>query len=257
MSSSGAAKPSVRIDSWISKFKVKKMSFQYTLSVDRHVPQTLENFIEGENSELIRALHNQRDDFHGLWLYGEKSSGRSHLLRAFCDRDHEELDRRSLYISCGDFRSEKIDQFRALKLATGFGESVAIDDVDLFLGNREFEVVLFDIYERLREEGGTLIVSHCRSALVAQFALADLGSRFRSLMNFQLKELSDASKVSFLIQRAEMRGFSLPDSVIGYWLSHAPRGMDILINDFETLSEVMLQKKQVLTVPLFKEVLGY
>jgi len=116
---------------------------------------------------------------------------------------------------------------------------------------------LFDIYQRLVEIQGTLLVSHKSSALVTEFVVPDLGSRLRALMAFQIKELKDSHKSTFLIERATARGFHLSANVINYWFSHGPRDMHALISDFEILADVMLVKKQLLTIPLFKEVLGY
>ena len=153
-----------------------------------------------------------------------------------------------------DLRSER---YMPLKLALKHGETVAIDDIDLYLGQKDFELILFDIYQRLVEIKGTLLVSHKSSALVTEFVVPDLGSRLRALMAFQIKELKDNHKSTFLIERATSRGFHLSANVINYWLSHGPRDMHALISDFEILADVMLVKKQLLTIPLFKEVLGY
>ena len=144
-----------------------------------------------------------------------------------------------------------------LKIALKNGVTVAIDDIDLYLGEKDFELILFDIYQRLLEIKGTLLVSHKSSSLVTKFVVPDLRSRLRAMMTFQIKELTDRHKSAFLIERATSRGFHLSAGVINYWLSHGPRDMDALINDFEILASVMLVKKQLLTLPLFKEVLGY
>ena len=233
------------------------MTIQYTLPVDQYVEQTLDNFVGGGNSELIKHFNSLTDHFRGFWIYGKKSSGRSHLLRAKCHRDSHAFSRQVHYVGCKHLSSTGRDRFSALKSAVKFGETVAIDDIGLGLGNREFELLLFDIYQRLNEENGTLIISHNTSALTVEFSIADLGSRFRALMNFELKELKDSYKSAFLTERATARGFMLPMPVIQYWLSHGPRDMEALVNDFEMLAEVMLRRKHMLTIPLFKEVLGY
>ncbi len=233
------------------------MTIQYTLPVDQYVEQTLDNFVEGGNSELIEHFNSLSDHFRGFWIYGQKSSGRSHLLRAKCHRDNRVFSRQVHYVGCKHLSLTDRDRFSALKSAVKFGETVAIDDIGLGLGNREFELLLFDIYQRLNEENGTLIISHNTSALMVEFSIADLGSRFRALMNFELKELKDSYKCAFLAERAAARGFMLPMPVIQYWLSHGPRDMEVLVNDFEMLAEVMLRRKHILTIPLLKEVLGY
>ena len=230
---------------------------QYTLPVDQYSEQTFDNFVLGRNGELMKQLRNSVDQFSGFWIYGGKSNGRSHLLRAKCLQDGREEDKKSHYVGCESLSASKSERYIPLKLALKYGETVAIDDIDLYLGEKEFELILFDIYQRLMEIRGTLLVSHKSSALVTEFVVPDLGSRLRALMTFQIKELTDGHKSTFLIERATSRGFHLSSSVINYWLSHGPRDMDALIRDFERLADVMLVKKQLLTIPLFKEVLGY
>ena len=43
-------------------------------------------------------------------------------------------------------------------------------------------------------------MSHKSSALVTEFVVPDLGSRLRALMAFQIKELKDNLKSTFLIE---------------------------------------------------------
>ena len=209
----------------------------------------------GSNGELIKQLRNSADQFSGFWIYGRKANGQSHLLRAKCLQDDREKNKKSHYIGCESLSDLRSERYMPLKLALKHGETVAIDDIDLYLGQKDFELILFDIYQRLVEIKGTLLVSHKSSALVTEFVV-DLGSRLRALMAFQIKELKDSHKSTFLIERATSRGFHLSANVINYWLSHGPRDMQALISDFEILADVMLGKA-ALTGPLFKEVLGY
>ena len=233
------------------------MANQFTLPVDKYPDQTFDNFVVGRNGELIKQLRNSVDHFNGFWIYGGRSNGRSHLLRAKCLQDDLEKNKKSLYVGCETLVGSKSVRFMPLKLALKRGKTVAIDDIDLYLGEEDFELIVFDIYQRLVEIKGTFLVSHKSSALVSEFVVPDLGSRLRSLMNFQIRELTDSHKSAFLIERATSRGFHLSAGVLNYWLSHGPRDMDALISDFEALADVMLVKKQLLTIPLFKEVLGY
>ncbi len=105
-----------------------------------------------------------------------------------------------------DLRAER---YMPLKLALKHGETVAIDDIDLYLGQKDFELILFDIYQRLVETKGTLLVSHKSSALVTEFVVPDLGSRLRALIAFQIKELKDSHKSTFLIERILQSSFKI------------------------------------------------
>ena len=144
---------------------------QYTLPVDQYSEQTFDNFVLGRNGELIKHLRNSVDQFSGFWIYGGKSNGRSHLLRAKCLQDVREEDKKSHYVGCESLSASKSERYMPLKLALKYGETVAIDDIDLYLGEKEFELILFDIYQRLMEIKGTLLVSHKSSALVTELSL--------------------------------------------------------------------------------------
>lgn len=229
------------------------MSDQYLLPIDLQVEQRFNNFVVGENGELISALTSTREGFRGIWIYGERSSGRSHLLRSKC------LDRKQVsnYIGCRDFIGDSSALVNALTNSMRHGTVVAVDDVGEMLGNRDCEELLLGIYQRLIGSGGTLLVSHSTSSLVTQFGLPDLGSRMRALMNFAIKPLDDGEKATLLEQRASARGFKISQPVLQYWMSRGPRDMAALLDDLETLDRATLQRKQPLTVPLLKQVLGY
>ena len=49
-------------------------------------------------------------------------------------------------MGCKDLASSGRDRLSVLKSAVKFGETIAIDDVGIGIGNREFELILFDIY---------------------------------------------------------------------------------------------------------------
>ena len=71
------------------------MPEQYTLGLDLPQVQSLDNFIQGANAELVNQLATphrgpastagvEHEAFHGLWIYGAHNSGRSHLLPLLC-----------------------------------------------------------------------------------------------------------------------------------------------------------------------------
>jgi DnaA family protein len=231
------------------------MSDQFLLPIELQQEQRFNNFVVGENRELIDALvsESESDGFRGIWIYGEASSGRSHLLRSKCRASRQP----SNYVGCKDFAGDADALASALTNSLRYGAVVAIDDIGVLLGERECEELVLGIYQRLIGSAGTMLISHGESSLLTQFGLADLGSRMRALMNFSIKPLNDQDKATLLEQRAKARGFKISRPVLNYWLTHGPRSMAALLDDLEALDRATLQRKQRLTVPLLKQVLGY
>jgi DnaA family protein len=231
------------------------MSDQLLLPIELQQEQRFNNFVVGENRELVDTLvgEDESDGFRGIWIYGEASSGRSHLLRSKCLATRQA----SNYVGCKDFAGDATALASALTNSLHHGAVVAIDDIGALLGERDCEELLLGIYQRLIGSAGTLLISHSESSLLTTFPLADLGSRMRALMNFSIKPLNDEEKAALLEQRALARGFKLGRPVLNYWLTHGPRAMAALLEDLEALDRATLQRKQPLTVPLLKKVLGY
>ena len=96
---------------------------QYTLPVDQFSEQTFDNFVSGKNGELVKQLRNPVNQFGGFWIYGGKSNGRSHLLRAKCLQDGREEDKKSHYVGCESLSASKSERYMPLKLALKYGET--------------------------------------------------------------------------------------------------------------------------------------
>lgn len=229
------------------------MSNQTLLPIGLRHEQRFDNFVTGENNELVASLTRPRDSFRGVWMYGESSSGRSHLLRSTCRESTESAS----YIGCEDYGADTAALTDALTHALRHGELIAIDDVGILVGRRAHEELLLGIYQRLIGSAGMLVVSHTESSLLTRFALSDLGSRMRAMMNFAIKPLDDEQKATLLAQRANARGFKISGPVLSYWLSRGPRGMTALLEDLEKLDRATLERQRLLTIPLLKQVLGY
>ena len=75
--------------------------------------------------------------------------------------------------------------------------------------------------------------------------------------HFQIQPLADMEKKQLLEQRADARGYDLSQSVLDYWLARGPRDLGALLRDLDTLDAASLAQKQLVTIPLLKEVLGY
>lgn len=238
------------------------MSTQITLPIDGAYQPTLDNFVIGENAELMAALQAPRNGFRGIWLSGAPSSGRSHLLQAYGEHAAQQ-GRAACYVPCASLNTTALPALwtereqRALAVTQGQDPLVLIDDVAGLRGHKHCEEGLMLIYQQLLAAGGEMLVSHATSALAVEFALPDLNSRMRGFEHFAMIPLSDGDKARVLTDRAHAKGYDLTDAVLEYWLRRGPRDLTTLVADLQRLDQATLQRQRLLTVPLLKEVLGY
>lgn len=238
------------------------MSSQFTLPIDGTYSPTLENFVVGENAELLTFLQAPYSGFRGIWISGAPSSGRSHLLKAYCESAARQESGVCL-ISCATADRQQLQawwfeqQHQALEVAQGQRPVVLIDDIGVLQNLDVAAEGLMSIYQTLHGAGGEMLVSHSTSALGLEFALADLNSRMRGFEHFALVPLNDQDKAQVLTERAHAKGYELTDTVLDYWLRRGPRDLSTLVADLQRLDQATLEHQRLLTVPLLKEVLGY
>jgi DnaA family protein len=207
---------------------------------------TLENFIAGRNGELLQNLRRlaARDARERcLYLWGRPGSGRSHLLRGTV----AELQRggtTAAYVACA----------AGFRLADGLErmDCVALDDVDRL--DDEGQVAVFDLYNALRESGGSLLAS--AAAPPVQLKLReDLVTRLAWGLVYQVHALTDESKAQALADHAASRGFRLAPEVCDFLLTRAQRDLPTLLATLDALDRYSLETKRPVTVPLVRELL--
>jgi DnaA family protein len=199
---------------------------------------TLDNFVAGRNVELLAALRQAADGaaaVRAVYLWGEKGCGRSHLLQAMVAQE------------AGD------DAHYAARAVPEAASVVAVDDVEAL--DDAAQIALFELYNRMREQGGLLLVSGTQAP--AHLALRDdLRTRLGWGLVYQVHALSDEEKAEALRQHAGARGFELPQEVIQYLLRHGRRDLPSLLQVLDALDEHCLRLKRGATVPLLKEVMA-
>ena len=207
---------------------------------------TLDNFIAGVNGELLQNLRRlaSRDAHeHYLYLWGRPGSGRSHLLKGAV----AELQREgaaAVYVACT----------AGIRLADGLErmDCVALDDVDRL--DDEGQVVVFDLYNALRESGGALLAS--AAAPPVQLKLReDLVTRLAWGLVYQVHALTDENKAQALADHAASRGFRLAPEVSDFLLTRARRDLPTLLATLDALDRYSLETKRPVTVPLARELL--
>ncbi len=197
---------------------------QLLLDIEAPPKPSIENFVVGSNAEALNSLQlamsgNAQTRF--IYLWGETGSGKTHLLEA-------------------------------LQQITNGQNVQFVDDVQSL--SDEQQVALFNTYNQLRENGGTLITAGI--AAPTQMGLRDdLATRLAWGLTYQLHPLSDEEKALALKNYANARSMKLPDEVIEYCLRYLRRDLPSLISTISALDLWSRTNKRAVTIPLLKQLL--
>ena len=212
---------------------------QLLLGIAPEWSPTLDNFVAGRNVELLSALRQALVATQGaraLYVWGETGSGKSHLLQAAVAHA-QAAGRQAVY---------------ARGAVPEAAQVVAVDDVEEL--DDAAQVALFALYNRMRENGGLLLVSGTQAP--AHLALRDdLRTRLGWGLVYQVHALNDDEKAQALRQHALARGFELPSEVTTYLLRHGRRDLPALLATLDALDEHCLRLKRAASVPLLKVVM--
>lgn len=209
------------------------------------------NFLIHGNEHLVNELREatQSQGQQVLFIYGHKGVGCSHLLQAACHLAHE-FHRRAVYLCLSEpgLTVEALFNLEEMDL-------VCLDDFDAIVGNTDWEVHLFHLFNRMRELNKPLVIAASVPPKQLGLQLLDLESRLQWGLVMQVNELSDDDKLLALRMRARVRGFELPEEVGLFLLKRYSRSMHHLISVFEQLDKASLQEQRKLTIPFVKQVL--
>ncbi len=219
---------------------------QLTLALAPAPEPSFDNFFAGRDSSantatLAALRHALAGHEHFVYVWGPRGSGKSHLLRAFI----AEAALRSgsgapaAYVAAGE----------SIPADTLF---VAADDAQRL--DMVGQLALFDLYNRFRTGGGTLLSAGDRPP--AELPLReDLRTRLGAGVVLRVEPLSDEEKRAALSEHGRQRGLALAPELIDYLLSHVTRDMGTQMAVVDTLDRVSLERKRPITQPLLREVL--
>lgn len=202
---------------------------------------TFDNFVAGGNAELLSVLHQAlsgESTDRCVYVWGVAGSGKSHLLQA----------------CVGVAQNAHLNAIYAQGYVPEPAEVVAVDDADTL--DEAGQVELFNLYNRMRDSGGMLLVSGLNSPLHLNVR-ADLRTRLGWGLVYQVQGLSDEEKALALIGHAQGRGFALAPEVVQYLLRHGRRDLPSLLVVLDALDEHSLRLHRAPSIPLLKEVMQF
>ena len=216
---------------------------QLLLDLQPAQPPSLDNFVVGENQELLERLSTLVSPgcFDAVYLWGAAGSGKSHLLSAVASLALRK--RPALLLS----NAPDENTFVAPP-----GGLLIVDDVDRL--DAAAQIALFRIFNTARRVGlGLLIAGRCAPL---QLSLReDLRTRIGQTLIYEVHTLNDQQKADALHRHAAERSLKIDDSLVQYLLNHGRRDLPSLITMLDHLDRATLERQRPATLPLLREVM--
>jgi DnaA-homolog protein len=187
-----------------------------------------------------------------IWLWGARDVGCSHLLQAVC-HEAELSGVRAFYVDFSRHTALHPDILLGLESMA----LVCLDSVDVLAGQADWEMALFNLYNRLSEAQKPLLIGAHTPPHQSAFKLADLASRMQSAAVVQITILNDDDKAVALRLRADCRGFELSEEVARFLVTRSERSMTQLLMVLTLLDKHSLSSQRKVTIPLLKLVMGW
>jgi DnaA family protein len=226
---------------------------QLTLALRLRERAVFSSFVAGPNLVAVEQLQAiARGSLRGtFWLSGPAGVGKSHLLQAVCALARETATE-AAYLSLAQLQQSGPDALDGWHSAG----IVALDDMALVTGDRNWEQRLFGLYRELEERGASLLAAAIEAPRSLRFSLPDLASRFAAATLITLRPLDEIAQREALRVRAAARGLELPQETALYLQRRYPRDLPTLYELLDQIDDAAFRAQRRLTVPFIREVLA-
>lgn len=214
--------------------------------------QRLETFVggpDGVREQLLALASGAGGD--GAYLVGPAGVGKTHLLLAACAAA-DAAGRRATYLPLLAAAGRLHEALEALEGS----DLLALDELQAIAGDRDDEIALFDVHNRARAAGITVIYAGRDNPDALALCLPDLRSRLSQCARITLLPLDDAGRREVLRQRAQRRGLVLEDLALDWLLKRVDRDLASLTGLLDRLDRASLAAQRRITVPFLRLTLG-
>ncbi len=214
--------------------------------------QRFEHFHPGANAAALASVRRAAEEPGAPWPFvaGATGSGKTHLLVAAC----RQASARGRHVQYLPLASLGATAETAIRNSAG-ADLLAVDDVQAVAGGAAVEHALFDLYNRARAEGVTLLFAARETPSQLALGLPDLRSRLGACTLAMLKPLDERERREVLRAHAEARGIRLDDVVLDWLFTHQARDLGALHELLERIDVASLAAHRRVTIPFLRDLL--
>jgi DnaA family protein len=218
-------------------------SHQLLLNLKLDWIPTLDNYVAGNNQELIRRLSglSHHGNCETLYLWGTEGSGKSHLASAVADLAKSQ--RPVSFLNGLNLPAEP-------EMAPG--TLLIVDDVQHL--SADAQIGLFRLFIGAQRNSLALLLTGPAPPLEL-ILREDLRTRIGQSLIYEIQPLADEHKQAALHRHALLRGMRLDPSVVDYLLRHGRRDLPSLMAMLDTLDRTSLEQKRQASIPMLRELM--
>lgn len=178
-----------------------------------------------------------------LVLHGPASCGKTHLGAVWAEKN--------------DAAFATIDQLASQSAADIAAQAphLVIDHIDPWFGDRAAETTLFHLYNIMKEEGRSLLLTMRMAPVHVNFALPDLASRLRAAPAAAIHAPDDTLLAAILVKLFADRQLNVGQDVIAYIVPRMERSFAAAVSLVDRADRLALAEKRNIAVPLMRQLL--
>lgn len=227
---------------------VKQLPLQFVFRAN----QTFADYFPGANAAVVehlrRCIAGGGEAF--IFLWGQAGLGKSHLLQACCHAAQQQ-GLVSFYFDLAQSAAASTELLRGVENC----DLVCLDNVEAIAGVAEWELALFNFFNRHRDLEHRLIVAAGSAPQALAIGLPDLKTRLNWGLGLALQTPDDDGRIAALIHKARRMGLDISPQAGRFLLSRAGRDMAALWRLLDRLDHASLAAKRKLTIPFLKQIL--
>lgn len=222
------------------------LPLQIPFDLDVRTAMGRSDFLIGQSNEAAVGWIDRWPDWPApmLTLHGPAASGKTHLCAVW-----------SIVSKAVFIKPEKLTQESADTIMNE-GPALILDGLDPWIGDRESETSLFHLYNIMREERRTMLVTMRIAPSALDFAIPDLASRFRAAPVVTIQPPDDTLLSALLIKQFSDRQIRVTQEVISYIVPRMERSFAAAREIVSRADRLALAEKTRISIPLMRRVLS-
>ena len=197
-------------------------------------------YISKSNSHIL-SLFNQwpKWEKNFLNIIGENFSGKTHLVNIFIKRF------RGIKFESRLLKNENLNQIKNQR-------NIIIENLD----NNVNEKLVYSLLNIIDQENKFLIITSKLPVVNIKFKLADLRSRCKNFLLFNIFKPDDELIYALILKNLSDRQVSIDKKLINYIIKRIDRSYSKIFHFIYKIDEMSLKKKKSISLKIIKEALG-